>query len=145
MELIRCGQEMKPAEIHRVRPWKHGGLTTIANMRLMCCDGHRASARREQSRHRKGERCMGAICVDCNQEMRRGVGCTLAKLELRDGETVARDVYDESRPCHDCGVERGQLHHLGCDWEKCPRCGWQLITCGCWSDGDDDDEEDEWG
>lgn len=33
--------------------------------------------------------------------------------------------------CHDCGVEEGQLHHRGCDWERCPFCGGQLIGCGC--------------
>ena len=33
--------------------------------------------------------------------------------------------------CHDCGVEEGQLHILGCDNEVCPRCGLQLISCDC--------------
>ena len=33
--------------------------------------------------------------------------------------------------CHDCGVEEGQLHHLGCDMERCPFCGGQLIACSC--------------
>ncbi len=33
--------------------------------------------------------------------------------------------------CHDCVVEEGQLHELGCDMERCPFCGNQLITCGC--------------
>jgi hypothetical protein len=25
----------------------------------------------------------------------------------------------------------GQLHHLGCDMERCPFCGHQLISCPC--------------
>jgi len=38
-------------------------------------------------------------------------------------------------PCHDCGVKEGELHKDGCDMERCPKCGRQLITCDC-SDAD---------
>lgn len=33
--------------------------------------------------------------------------------------------------CGDCGVQEGELHHLGCDMERCPFCGLQLISCDC--------------
>ena len=33
--------------------------------------------------------------------------------------------------CHDCGAKEGEIHHLGCDMERCPFCGGQLIGCGC--------------
>ena len=33
--------------------------------------------------------------------------------------------------CHDCGCEEGELHELGCDMERCPFCGEQLISCAC--------------
>ena len=36
--------------------------------------------------------------------------------------------------CHDCATPYGRLHHLGCDMERCPLCGGQLISCGCWKD-----------
>lgn len=36
-----------------------------------------------------------------------------------------------SGTCHDCDVKEGQIHQFGCDMERCPFCGNQLITCGC--------------
>jgi hypothetical protein len=35
------------------------------------------------------------------------------------------------KTCHDCEVEEGNIHHLGCDMERCPFCGGQLISCDC--------------
>src|SRR5678815_2525340 len=35
------------------------------------------------------------------------------------------------RNCHDCGAKPGELHSPGCDTERCPRCGGQLISCDC--------------
>jgi len=40
------------------------------------------------------------------------------------------------RPCHDCAVIKGQLHVVGCDVERCPRCGGQAISCDCLDAGD---------
>ena len=63
------------------------------------------------------------------------------------------------RKCHDCNCKEGELHHPGCDMERCPFCGWQLIICGCcykklnidvsegtwaYSHGLTDEQEDKW-
>lgn len=37
----------------------------------------------------------------------------------------------EVGPCYDCGVKLGELHRRGCEGERCPACGSQLISCGC--------------
>jgi hypothetical protein len=38
--------------------------------------------------------------------------------------------------CHDCAVIKGQLHVIGCDVERCPTCGGQVISCDCPYDKD---------
>ena len=37
----------------------------------------------------------------------------------------------ERQKCGACGVSEGELHELGCDQERCPCCGNQLIGCDC--------------
>lgn len=40
--------------------------------------------------------------------------------------------FDENRTyCPDCIAKRGEYHMNLCDIEVCPKCGQQLITCGC--------------
>jgi hypothetical protein len=35
----------------------------------------------------------------------------------------------DEQPCHDCGATKGQLHATGCDVERCPACGGQIMMC----------------
>lgn len=37
----------------------------------------------------------------------------------------------EGERCPDCRVASGGYHHPGCNMERCPRCGLQLISCSC--------------
>jgi hypothetical protein len=48
-----------------------------------------------------------------------------------ESETLLGRSASAGHGCGDCAVEEGKLHKLGCDMERCPFCGHQLISCGC--------------
>jgi hypothetical protein len=58
----------------------------------------------------------------------------LERPRIRYGDEP-EDWGADRQPCHDCAVVKGQFHVAGCDVERCPLCGGQLIGCEC------DDEE----
>lgn len=77
-----------------------------------------------------------SICQDCKKEMLEAKSCDLKFSKIKiDGEIYDRDTtyFDVNDRCHDCGIENknGNLHHFGCDIERCPKCGGQLISCDC--------------
>lgn len=46
------------------------------------------------------------------------------------GTVMARVPHDRHDPCS-CHAAQSQLHHVGCQSEQCPSCGWLLHNCGC--------------
>ena len=44
------------------------------------------------------------------------------------------DYGAEAGPCGDCAVVKGQFHVPSCDVERCPRCGFQVISYICFFD-----------
>lgn len=44
-----------------------------------------------------------------------------------------RDWFEEGK-CTDCGANHGEYHNSGCDCERCPNCGLQLLSCDCWKE-----------
>jgi len=74
-------------------------------------------------------------CRYCKQVMNNGVGCTFAGYDEDKKRVPCVDDH-----CHDCNVTKGQLHHPGCDMERCPTCHGQLISCSC-EDGDEEDND----
>jgi TIR domain len=53
----------------------------------------------------------------------------IPRIRYGDEAGFGPDVAD--RLCHDCAAKRGEFHVPGCDMERCPECGGQLISCEC--------------
>ena len=83
---------------------------------------------------------MGAICPVCGRDMVRSRGCGVTRVHIAGKiydriRVGAPGDFDEGSPadtrCHDCYALFGYVHHWGCDAERCPACGRQLLSCDC--------------
>ena len=72
--------------------------------------------------------------IDVNRHL-HGDSVLRAAPSDGDANTVSETLLGRSASaghgCGDCAVKEGQIHELGCDMERCPFCGRQLISCGC--------------
>lgn len=77
-------------------------------------------------------------CEFCNREMRTAKGCKKIPVVVNGKEYAPIKVggpgdwvQKPGERCPDCNALYGHYHHPGCDIERCPVCGRQLISCGC--------------
>jgi hypothetical protein len=89
-----------------------------------------------------------AVCSWCDGEMTVAISCTVSAFH-RNGRRFHMVPFGDDPDrrtsgdrCGDCGVTRGGWHHPGCDLQRCPACGGQLMSCGCLFDEDVPDASD---
>jgi len=75
------------------------------------------------------------MCVKC---LRTADFEDCEQLTIEEWDRVTD--FEEFRDCHDCGAGPGQNHTWGCDTERCPLCGGQLLSCGCYQKMEDYEE-----
>ena len=83
---------------------------------------------------------MGAKCELCGRDMLDSTGCAVSTVHIAEkvykripvgGHGDFLESASAKARCGDCGALMGHYHHWGCDCERCPVCGMQLIGCDC--------------
>lgn len=57
-------------------------------------------------------------------------GCLYQRLPYGT-ETFRSPSEGQHQPCRHCNARQGQLHEPLCDYEQCPVCGGQVMSCEC--------------
>lgn len=71
------------------------------------------------------------LCPNCNSIFAQELFETSLFPAKKSGEYTPIPHHDrKGKVCPDCAVPVGYYHENGCDWERCPVCGGQLLSCG---------------
>ena len=92
-----------------------------------------------------------ALCKACGLDMNTAEGCVpfvkisgkmFRRIPFVDSRDLFGEVEDGAARCGDCNALAGHYHHWLCDWEVCPSCGGQFLSCDCDVDGLFESDED---
>lgn len=73
---------------------------------------------------------MEETCKACGSDTTEAnPGCSASEIYV-EGESFDRIAQKPPMACKSCCTPPGEIHHIGCEKEKCPLCGGKLFECG---------------